>query len=228
MRKQNRTAIDRRCGFTLIELVITIGMMAISVAAVGILLASSSKGWIRIYQDTHSEMRQDSLAMAASLQAFGRRSNCVNYKIYRISSGSYVEAVPPQGQTVAVGQALELRYWQELYDPEQFDYENLEYTNTGTHYVLYYLDGEQLKADFGRVIDGVGAVSNNSRQTAGLDSTQVLARHVDTSANSNIFIHTFSGGKGNGCINLDVTLTDDANRTLEFKTAVLLRVAWPR
>jgi len=215
-------------GFTLIELLIVVAIIAIPLLAVGILLSGSSRVWRKIYEDTNSPIRQDATAVMVSLQNFGRQSNIVNYQVYKIENGAFLTAVPPFGQSVATGNAVEFRYWEETFNPSNPDADTLEVANTGTNYALYYLDGKELKVDFGSVVNGVGGVSDNSRQTANIISTQTLARDVDLSKTSRLFSHTVVGGKGNGCVNTNLTLTNTQGINIEIKFATMLRSAWPR
>jgi prepilin-type N-terminal cleavage/methylation domain-containing protein len=219
---------SRPRGFTLIELLIVVAIIAIPLLAVGILLSGSSRVWRKIYEDTNSPIRQDATAVMMSLQNFGRQSNIVNYQVYKIENGAFLTAVPPSGQSVATGNAVEFRYWEETFNPSNPDADTLEVANTGTNYALYYLDGKELKVDFGRVVNGVGGVSDNSRQTANIISTQTLARDVDLSKTSRLFSHTVVGGQGNGCVNTNLTLTNTQGINIEIKFATMLRSAWPR
>lgn len=218
----------RRAGFTLIELAVVIAIAAIPLIALGVLLSGASRSWKRIYDDSRSAARLDSYAAMVSLQRIGRQANLANYTVYRISGSSFVEASPPYGTDSATGQAVEFRYWRDAFNPTDPDIDTLETVNTGTHYALYYLDGKQLKVDFGRVVNGVGAVKNSSRQTANLIETQALSKNVDLSKNINIFNHTMLGGQGSGCVNTDLTLTDEQGVSVNIKFSTLIRSAWPR
>lgn len=219
---------SRRPGFTLIEVVVVVLIAAIPIAAVSMLLSGASRSWQRIYDDSRSQARLDAYAMMVSFQRFGRQSNMSNYKVYRISANSFAEALPLSGEDSAVGQAVEFKYWQDTFDPANADLETIEVSNTGTHYALYYLDGKKLKVDFGRVVGGFGGIKNNSRQTANLIETQIISENVDTSKNINIFNHTMLGGQGSGCLNTDLSLTDDQGVSVEVKFSTLIRSAWPR
>jgi prepilin-type N-terminal cleavage/methylation domain-containing protein len=219
---------QRNTGFSLIELLVVIAIIAIPILAVGILLSGASRGWQKIYNDTNSEIQQDAAAVLASLQTFGRQANITNYQVYKIQNNSFTVAVPPNGQTVAVGQAVEFRYWQNSFDPANPGSDLLDTANTGTNYVLYYLDGNQLKADFGAVINGVGGVTNNARRTANITSTQILAHNVDIPKTTCLFSHTLVGGQGSGCVNTDLTLTNQQKVSVDVTFATMLRSAWPR
>jgi hypothetical protein len=89
------------------------------------------------------------------------------------------------------------------------------------------LENDELKVDFGEVIDGVGAVLDGARTNRDVN-TQVLAHDVDLSAGAGIFSHTVIGGQGQGCVRMNLRLRDDDGQTVEIKTATLLRVIWPR
>lgn len=219
---------ERRGGFTLIEVIVVVLLAAIPTLVIGLLLSGSSRLWQNIHNDARSGARQDAYAALASLQSFGRQANLTHYTVYKITGSNFIPATPLSGQTTAVGQAAEFWYWDDKFNPASPGTGVLEVENTGTHYVLYYLDGRQLKADFGTVVGGVGGVKNNSRYTANLLSTQVLSQFVDTQENINIFNHQTSGGAGNGCVNTDMTLTDNDNISVEVKFSTLIRSAWPR
>ncbi|MGH2271589.1 prepilin-type N-terminal cleavage/methylation domain-containing protein [Anaerohalosphaeraceae bacterium U12dextr] len=217
-----------RSGFSLIELLIAIAIIAIPLAAIGALLAGTSRSWQRLYNDTHSPIRQDALALMASIQKIGRQSNLTNYVIYTIKNNTFTPAVPPSGQSIASGQAVEFRFWQDGFDPQKPADNIFEDDNTGTHYALFYLDGSALKLDIGRVVNGVGAVANKTRQTAHILTSQVLTQQVDTAANSAVFSHVMSGGQGSGCVNTKIILTDEKKNSIEILFGTLLRSAWPR
>lgn len=220
--------IHRTKAFSLIELLIAISIVAIPILAVGVLLSGASRGWEKIYEDTHSPIRQDAMAVMASLQNFGRQANVSNYHVYNIENNVYTAAVPPSGQTAASGEAVQFHYWQQSFDPQNPGANALDSDNTGTHYILYYLDGNELKVDTGQVVNGVGGVNGGSRQTDHIISTQILARDVDLTETIRLFSHTVVGGQGNGCINTELTLTNNENISIEIKFATMLRSTWPR
>ena len=227
MRHAKRQNI-RNKGFTLLEMTLAVALSAIPMLAVGILLSGSSRTWQRIYDDAHSPARQDAFAIMASIQRIGRQANVLNYTIYRINGNAFLPAKPAQGQTTAAGQALELRYWADAFDPQNADSDILEMDNTGTHYALYYLDGRKLMVDYGQVVNATGGVRNNNRNTNNIIATHTLSDNVDIQRNINIFHHMTSGGQGSGCINTDITLSDDDGVTVDVKFSTLIRSAWPR
>ena len=218
----------QQSGLTLIELVVAIAICVIPILGAGVLLAGSSRTWQQIYDDAHSPARQDAFAIMASIQRIGRQANVLNYNVYRIHGNAFLKATPSQGQIIAAGQAVEFRYWQENFDPQNADSEVLELDNTGTHYALYYLDGQQLRVDFGEVVSGIGGVHNNQRNTSNIIESRVLSEHVDIGRNINIFNHIMTAGQGSGCVNTDITLTDDDGVTVNVKFSTLIRSAWPR
>ncbi len=223
----NTAAKRRASGFTLVELIVTIVIAAIPILAVGTLLVGAQKGWQQSYGAVHKPIQQDALATMTTFGSVGRRANRSTYKVYRIIHGAYVEAQPDPGETLAAGQAVEMHYWAEGFDPGALNMDTLETTNTGTHFALFYLENSELKVDFGEVIDGVGAVANGARTHRDVN-TQVLAHDVDLSAGRDVFNHTVIGGQGQGCVRMNLRLRDDDGQTVEIKTATLLRVIWPR
>lgn len=214
-------------GFTLVELIVTIVIAAIPILAIGTLLVGAQKGWQDSYGAVHKQIQQDALTTMTTFGSIGRRANRSNYKVYRVIHGAFIEAQPEAGETLAVGQAVEMHYWNDGFQAEKVDLDTLETTNTGSHFALFYLENDALKVDFGDVIDGVGAVADGTR-TKRETQTQVLAENVDLSEGSDIFSHTVIGGQGQGCVRMNVRLTDDDGETVQIRTATLLRVIWPR
>ncbi len=215
-------------GFSLIELMVVVATIAIPILAVGILAAGGSKSFQQTYDSIHKPIKEDALAILTTFGTIGRKSNRSNYKVYRISNGVYTEAQPLPNQETTYGQAVEFRYWDDPFDPANPGAETLEVSNTGTHYVLFYLDGEALKADFGTVSGNTAAILNGSRTTANLDTTQVLTQQVDLTEGTDLFTHDVIGGSGAGCVRLKMTLTDGEDESVEIKTSVQLRMNWPR
>jgi hypothetical protein len=99
---------------------------------------------------------------------------------------------------------------------------------TATAYALFYLDGEQLKVDYGSYPPGGVPTGGGSRNTTGV-TTHVLADNVSSGPNAGPFSHTVSGGTGQGCVRLNLTLTNpDHEETTAVTSAVLMRNIWPR
>lgn len=225
---KTKVSRTRNHGFSLIELMVVVAIVAIPLLAVGILAAGGSRSFQQTYNSIHKPIKEDAMATMAAFGTIGRKSNRSNYKVYKISSGVYTEAVPPEGQEIAIGQAVEFRYWEQIFDPQNPADDALEVTNTGTHYALFYLDGNELKVDYGKVNSGAAAIQSSSRTTSNLIRTVVLARDVDLSAGSDLFSHNVVGGTGTGAVRLNMLLTDDDGESVEVKTSVLLRMNWPR
>ncbi|HOM60828.1 MAG TPA: hypothetical protein PLP49_05270 [Anaerohalosphaeraceae bacterium] len=217
-----------RSGFTLMEIAVTVAIIAIPILAVGVLAASGSRSVRQSYNSIHKEIRQDALAATTAFSTIGRKSNRSNYTIYKVINGTYSIAQPLLNQEIAEGSAVEFRYWEEPFNPASPPADVLEVTNTGTHYALFYLEGHELKVDYGRVVDGVGAVSKGIRLTSGRIRSITLSRYVDISSGTNIFSHNVVGGSGRGSVRMNLVLTDDEGESAEVKTSVLLRMNWPR
>jgi prepilin-type N-terminal cleavage/methylation domain-containing protein len=228
LKMRRKSSIHKIHGFTLIEMMVVVAIMAIPLLAVGILAAGGSKSFRQTYNSIHKEVRQDAVAAMTAFSTIARKSNRGNYKVYTVKNGVYAEAQPPNNQEIAVGQAVEFRYWQETFDPDDPGEEALEVSNTGTHYALFYLDGEELKVDYGTVDGGIGGVSGASRSTARILQTVILTRYVDLTESDDIFSHTIIGGAGQGSVRMNIVLTDEDGEQVEIKTSALLRMSWPR
>lgn len=215
-------------GFTLIEMMIVVAILAIPLVAVGILAAGGSRSFRQTYNSIHKEVRQDAVAVMTAFGAVSRQSNRNNYKVYTIKNGVYAEAQPPPKQEIASGQAVEFRYWQDPFDPEHPGENALDISNTGTHYALFYLDGSELKVDYGTVDGDVAGIVGSSRSAARILRTVTLTRFVDLSKTTDLFSHSIIGGAGQGSVRLNLTLADEEGEQVEVKTSVLLRMSWPR
>lgn len=217
----------QRNGLSLIELVWVMAMVAILVLVTGVLLVSTQKAFGGVYQSIHDPSVEDTKALAAAFGAITRKSNRTNYVVYKINGTSYTEAAPASGQSIAYGQAIELRYWGRPFYELSQTMDEMEVTDTGSRYALFYLSGDKLYLDHGDVVNGVGGIDGGTRQTNNI-VTQCLVRKVDTSQNTDIFSHEIIGGSGNGCVSLNLTVTNDGGETVDVKMASLIRVVWPR
>ena len=214
-------------GFSLIELIIAMAAATILVLVGGVLLLGSNKAYSQVYDSIHDPIAQDSRVLTVTFGAMGRQSNRNDYTIYKVRSGNFIEAVPDRGESVAAGQAVEFHYWEQSFDELFSGEEGMDVTDVGTHYALFYLDGDKLYADYGRIINDLGAVQNGSRSERGLIRKVLLAQDVDVSKTPELFSHEMQGGTGSGCVNMNVTLTNDEGKTVDIKTATLLRITWP-
>ena len=207
---------------------IVVAILAIPLVAVGILAAGGSRSFRQTYNSIHKEVRQDAVAVMTAFGTVSRQSNRNNYKVYTIKNGVYAEAQPPPKQEIASGQAVEFRYWQDPFDPEHPGENALDISNTGTHYALFYLDGSELKVDYGTVDGDVAGIVGSSRSAARILRTVTLTRFVDLSKTTDLFSHSIIGGAGQGSVRLNLTLADEEGEQVEVKTSVLLRMSWPR
>lgn len=223
-----RSLPSNHLGFTLVEVVVVIALAAILVLSVGVLLAGNARISQNVWLRSQNPLHHDAMAIMASIQSYGRRANLGAYTIYKIQGSAFSKAAPPTGSSIAAGQALEVWYWQDNYNPQTADAGILENSNLGTHYALYYLDGKTLKVDFGAVVNGVGGVENNKRRTSGIQQTQILTEWVNIDKNINIFNHQMNAGKGAGCINTDISLKHSSGAELDVRFSTLLRSLWPR
>lgn len=221
MKKRNQKAIS------LIELVISMTMASVLMLAGGVLLLGSNRAFRQVYASIHDPVQADAKVLASAFGTVVRKSNRTNYKVYEVTEDSFVEATPESGESVAVGQAVELRYWNRPFYELSGDMEQMDIDDTGSHYALFYLEDETIYVDYGEVVDGVGGVNGGLRQTTDI-VTQTLAENVDISDNVDIFSHEIIGGAGNGCISLNVTLINDEGDSVDVKMAALLRVLWPQ
>jgi len=224
MRHRNR---KHRLGVTLVELAITTAVSSILVRAVGALLVSGQRGWHRTYNSAHKKIKVDAMTTTIAFSTIGRKSNRLGYIIYNVSGGTFTPAVPenPTGVEVVSGDAVEFRYWDVELDSTD-SHGLLDVTKLATAYALFYLDGNQLKLDYGPYPPGAVPDGGGGRNTTGV-TTMVLAENASTDNGG--FSHTTVNGVGQGCVRINLVLTDpDDGETVKVMTATLPRNIWPR
>ncbi len=215
-------------GFTLVELIAAMAAGAILILVMGVLLLGSQNAYRQIYASVNDPIRQDSLMITSAFGTIGRKSNRHHYNVYSVRNDVFSEAIPGVGQSVAAGQAVEFRYWQDSFEEIAQQQGTVDVDDTGTHFTLFYLSGDELHADYGKIVNGVGGVQNGLRRGGDDVETRVLVRDIDVSGGEEIFSHEWIGGAGSGCVNMHMTLKNDEGDTVEIKTATLLRVTWPK
>ena len=222
----NRSLSNHRA-FTLIEMIVAMTAAAILMLVVGSLLLGSHNAYRQVYGAIHKSIQQDCRVITVAFGSTARRSNRNDYTIYKVNDRTFTEAVPPRGKTLAAGQAVEFHYWDQSFEELFVNTDQMDTSDTGSHYTLFYLDHDKLYADYGHIINGAGGIVNNRRNEAGLIRRVLLSEYVDLSETPEIFSHEVAGGAGSGCVNLHITLTDDGGDSVQIKTASVLRVTWP-
>ncbi|MFA7484505.1 MAG: hypothetical protein WCZ89_00560, partial [Phycisphaerae bacterium] len=105
--------LKKRRGINLIEMLITMSMSFILVIAVGTLLVGGNSLWRKGYESANSRVKQDAHALTISFGSIGRKSNRLNYILYKKVDGRYIRALPAEGgaEQIVYGDAVEFRYW---------------------------------------------------------------------------------------------------------------------
>ena len=219
-----------RSGFTLMELVIAVLISPMLALVVGILLVSGNRAWLRIFNSTQNEIKQDAQAVTIAFESMARKTNRLGYTIYKVNGNVFTPAVPKTSnpQEVVSGNAVEFRYWNVVLDKTD-SYNVMDVTKTATVYALFYLDGNQLKLDYGPYPPGAVPAGGGARNISGV-TTKVLADNVSTGSNTiGAFSHTTLNGVGTGCVRISITLTDPkSDESVRVMTAGLVRSMWPR
>jgi len=222
----------RRTGVVLTEVIITSAVSLAVVFAVGALLVGGNRAWLNTYDAAFNKMKTDSLVLTTTFGNVGRKSNRLCYKIYNVANGIFVPAAPKtSGSEVVSGSAVEFRYWDVDLDASD-THDLMDTDKTATAYALFYLHGNTLKVDYGPCPPGAvpDSATGGPRNAAGVTTT-VLAENVAADSTSAIgaFSHTTINGVGQGCVRINIVLTDpDSDDTLKITTATLLRNVWPR
>jgi len=150
--------------------------------------------------------------------------------------GSFIPVGPETGsEEILYADAVEFRYWDVELDSED-SHGLMDVTKTATAYALFYLDGDELKVDYGPFPPGAVPEGSGSKNTDEV-TTVVLAENIHTgeytgnedNTNYGIFSHTTIGGTGRGCVRINALLQDpESNQSARVVTAVLMRNVWPR
>ena len=218
-----------RSGITLVELVITIIIAPILVLGVGTLLVSGHRAWQQTYDSAHKQIKEDARAVAVAFGNIGRKANRLDYTLYDIIGSTFIPAVPQtsEPEEVVSGDAVEFRYWDVELDVDD-TYDLMDVTKTATAYVLFYIDGDQLKVDYGPYPPGAVPAGGGLRNTSNT-TTIVLAENVSLANANGAFNHVTLNGLGQGCVRINIILTDpEDNDSSRVMTATVLRNIWPR
>ena len=222
---------ESRSGFTMLELVVAMLISPTLALVVGILLVSGNRAWHRTYNSAHRRIKQDAQAVTIAFESMARRTNRLGYTIYNVNGNTFTPAAPKSSspQEVVSGDAVEFRYWDVDLDKTD-SFKLMDVTKTATVYALFYLDGNQLKVDYGPYPPGAVPKGGASRNASGV-TTKVLADNVSTDSNNNIgaFSHTTLNGIGTGCVRINIIITDpEDNESVRVMAGSLLRNMWPR
>ena len=218
-----------RAGLTIIELLIAMVIGAMLASVVGVLLVSGQRAWNKAYISAHKRIKEDARDITIRFGSIGRKANRLDYAIYDIADDTFTPAAPqgPNPEEVVSGDAVEFRYWDVELDSED-SHELLDVTKTGTVYALFYVSGDELKIDYGPYPPGGVPAGGGSRNTTDV-TTSVLAENVTTDPNLGAFSHTTLNGVGQGCVRINITLTDpEDGESIQVMTATMMRNIWPR
>jgi prepilin-type N-terminal cleavage/methylation domain-containing protein len=216
-------------GFTLVELSITTVIFLILILVVGVVLVSGNRAWLQTFASANKQTKQDAMAASIAFGSMGRKSNRLSYIVYKMNGDSLIPAKPKTAdpQEVVWGDAVEFRYWDVPLDKTD-SHKIVDVDKPATAYALFYIDGDELKVDYGPYPPGAAPAGGGARNTAGV-TTRVLAENVSTETGKAAFSHTTLNGMGQGAVRINVTLTDPADeQTLKVMTATLMRNLWPR
>jgi len=221
-----------RSGLTLIELVVAMTINLMVVLAIGALLVGGNRAWQHTYNSANKKLKQDALATTMAFGSMGRKANRLNYTIYKGDGSNFTPALPQtkDPQEVVSGDAVEFRYWDVELDKTD-SYSLMDVNKTATAYAFFYLDGDQLKVDYGSYPPGAVPAGGGSKNTSSITTEVLLAEHVsvDKGSTAGAFSHTTVGGTGQGSVRINIVLTDPTdNETIRVMTATLMRNIWPR
>ncbi len=212
---------QKKQGFTLLEMMISITITVIPIMAVAAMLSNGQRTWNNVYSSTFTQLQAESMTALLSFGQWGRRSNRDNYVIYDVTRGNYTEALPRTTDPVEVvsGEAVEFHYWDAVKPSEIMLNVNIE----ATHYALFYLENKKLKIDRGPYPPQ--AVQRGKRRSGPNVTTEVIADNVKKVE----FSHTIAGGSPQGAVRIVLTMQDpETKKETTVMTTTLLRIGWPR
>lgn len=218
-----------RSGVTMVELIITLAITSVIVLVVGVLLASGQRAWHQGYDSAHKQIKQDALIIPLTFARIAKKANRLNYIIYNVHGEAFTPSTPPglDPEELVSGDAVEFRYWDVELDAED-THGLLDVTKTATAYAIFYLDGDQLKVDYGPYPPGAVPDGSDHKITSNATTT-ILAENVTTAGDIGAFSHTTLNGIGQGCVRINITLTDpEDGDSIDVTTATLIRNIWPR
>jgi prepilin-type N-terminal cleavage/methylation domain-containing protein len=215
-------------GLTMVELMIAMTISTVLILVVGVLLEAGQRCWRQTYDLVNQQIKQDALATTATFGSVGRKANRNNYFLYAVNGGAFSPVEPQTSdQEVVYGDAVEFRYWDVELD-ESDSHQLMDVTKQATAYAFFYLEDGTLKVDYGPYPPGAVPAGGGSRNTDGV-TTITLAENVAADPNTGAFGHTTISRIGQGCVRINVTLTDPADGdSVSVKTATLMRNIWPR
>lgn len=214
----------KRRGFTLIELLMAMAASTVVILIVGSLLVSGHRSWTSAFKYANSKSQLDSMAATVTFGAYGRKSNRMDYTLYRISGTNFERVVPSSDpEEVVTGQAVEFHYWD-----TDLDSSIMNTSVTGTAYALFYYEDNKLMLDLGPYPPGAVDAAGN-KLGGSYVSTTTLAENVSACE----FSHTTRNlaGDGKGCVRLTFTIDDPESGPHSPQTTVtaatLMRNTWP-
>jgi hypothetical protein len=221
------TSHERRAarkGLTLIELVVALTIAFVVMLTTALLVHSGYRSWTETYNKANCEGRLGALNTMTALGAIGRKSNKMDYCIYEVTGDNFEKVLPSiEPEEILTGQAVEFHYWDTGLDADL-----MNPATTGTAYALFYLDGGQLKVDFGPYDPpGEPGGINASHHRVIPTTTITLAKDV----NDVEFSHTTRNmnGDGKGSVRMKLTITDPADGSSKtILAATFMRNVWPQ
>jgi hypothetical protein len=210
-----------KSGFTLIELVMAVAASFIVLIVAAMLTFRGHQDFSETYRKNNSDLQVGTIEASAALGVFGRKANKTDYKIYKKVNNKFERAVPEsEPEEIVSGDAVEFHYW-----GSELNSEYLDSSKKADSYVLFYIEGNELKTDYGQYPPG-GINNSGTRNTQGDVTTLTLIRNV-TSVE---FSHTTynMAGDGKGCVRMKLTATDPiSGNPKTILAATLMRNTWP-
>jgi hypothetical protein len=209
-------------GFTIVELVIAMSAALIVVMVVGTLLVSGQRSWARAFTYAYAKPQLDALGSTITFGSLGRKSNKMDYKVYKVVDNKFVQALPvAKPEEVVKGEAVEFHYWD-----TDLDAAILKTTIKGTMYALFYLEGNKLMLDIGPYPPGGVDAAGHRYEGAGVETVTLAENITDLE-----FSHTTRNieGDGKGCVRMSMVLSGEAgdNTPTTVTAATLMRNTWP-
>lgn len=134
-------------GIALMELVVAIVISIIPISLAGILLVSGQQNWNQTYKIANSVRAVEAHAATLLLGKIGRRSDRNSSSIF-LGKAAPALSTSPSGNTLLCGDSILFKYWTDQSLQKKRKNQNVSLF-APTEYAYFYLDGNQLKVDYG-------------------------------------------------------------------------------
>jgi len=204
------SAIKSAKGVALMELVVAIVISVIPISLAGILLVSGQQNWNQTYKVANSIRAVEAHAATVVFGKIGRKADRNSSSIF-LGKAAPALSTSPSGNTLLYGDSILFRYHSLIIGRKN---QNVSlFTPTG--FASFYLDGNQLKVDYGNL------KANNlpGKPT----KTVVIANNVTSVQFSRSVVNNVKMPTVRMTLTIKEDMQDIDSKTFNVSTATLMR-----